>query len=153
MPSKLTYSRVVIAAAIRIAYLAKEPKSGNDLTLKAWPATLCALIVENLSVITACIPYLKPFLDSLESGMMNNDQLRREGLSNLYRRGKSKITGSSSHQPKKASCDLSGSSKTTEYLHLGSFSHTKTEEDSGVFCGPRSLSQSVGTAREAMRAA
>ena len=153
MPSELTYSRVVIAAAIRIAYLAKESNSGNDMTLKAWPATLCALIVESLSVIAACIPYLKPFLDSLESGMMNNDQLRREGISDLYSRGKSKSTGSSSHQQKKASYDVSGSSKTTEYLHLGSFSHTNTGEDSGVFCGPRSLSQSVRTNREVMMAA
>ena len=153
MPSELTYSSVVIVAATRIVYLAKESKSGRDLTLKAWPATLCTLIVESLSVITACIPYLKPFLDSLESGMMNSDQLRREGLSELYSRGKSKPTSSSSQQVKKASTDVSGSSKTTEHIHLGSFSHTGTEEDSGVFCGPRSLSQSVRTAREVMMAA
>ena len=31
MPSELTYSRVVIAAAMRIAYHAKESNSGNDL--------------------------------------------------------------------------------------------------------------------------
>ena len=31
MPSELTYSRVVIAAAMRIAYHAKESKSSNDL--------------------------------------------------------------------------------------------------------------------------
>ena len=137
MPSELTFSRVVIAAAIRIAYLAKEPNSGNDLTLKAWPATLCALIVESLSVIAACIPYLKPFLDSLESGMMNNDQLRREGMSDLYSRGKSRITGSYPHQPKKASSDVCASSKTLEYVRLGSSSHTNTENDYGGLCGPR----------------
>ena len=143
----------MIAAAIRIAYLAKESNSGNDQTLKAWPATLCALIVESLSVIAACIPYLKPFLDSLESGMMNNEQLRREGISDLYSRGKSKAAGSSSHQPKKASYNVSGSSKTTEYLHLGSFSHINTEASSGVFCGPTLPSQSVRTTREVMMAA
>ena len=153
MPSELTYSRVVIAAAIRIAYLAKESNSGNDLTLKAWPATLCALIVESLSVIAACIPYLEPFLDSLESGMMNNDQLRREGLSDLYSRGKSEITGSSSHQPKKASYGVAGPSNTRGYLHLDSSSNANTEEENGVFCGPRSPSQSVKTARGLMMAA
>ena len=152
MPSELTYSRILIAAAIRIAYLAQESNSGNDLTLKAWPATLCALIVQCLSVIAACIPYLKPFLDSLESGMMNNDQLRRKGLSDLYSRGNSKPTSSSSRQLKKTSHDVSCSLKTTEYAHLGSFSHSRTEEDSGVFCGPRSPSQSVRTAREVMMA-
>ena len=153
MPSELRRSRVVIAAAIKIAYLAKESNSSNALTLKAWLATLCALIIEILSVIAACIPYLKPYLDSLESGMMNNDQLRQEGISGLYSRGKSKATGSSSHQPKKASYDVSGSSKTREYLHLGSFSYIKPDEDAGVFWGPNLPSQSIRTAREVMMAA
>lgn len=143
----------MIAAAIRVAYLAKESKSGNDLALEAWPATLCALIVQSLSVIAACIPYLKPFLDSLESGMMNNVQLRWEGLSELYSRGKSGTTGSSSHQPKKTSYNVSGPSKTSEYVHLGSSSHTNTEKDHGVFCGPSGLSPSVRTARENMMVA
>ena len=153
MPSELTYSRVMIAAAIRIAYLAKESNSGNDLTVKVWPATLCALIVESFSIVTACIPYLKPFLNSLESGMMNNDQLRREGLSHLYSRNKFRTTDNSSQEPKKASYDVSSSSKPSKYLHLGSSSHTSTEEDYGVFCGPREVSLSVKTTREIMMAA
>lgn len=143
--SELTYSRVVSAATVRIIYLIEDSTLG-DLTSEAWPATLCALIVESLSVIAACIPYLKPFLDSLESGMMNNDQLRREGMSDLYGRGRSKGTGS--HQPKKASYDVLGLNK-TEYLRCGSFSHN-IHEDSGVFCGSSLPMRSVATAREAM---
>jgi hypothetical protein len=36
-------------------------------------------LVENLSIATACVPYLKPFLESLESGMIRSDDLRRRG--------------------------------------------------------------------------
>jgi len=35
--------------------------------------------VQNLGIITACIPYIKPFLESLESGMIRTDDLRRRG--------------------------------------------------------------------------
>ena len=34
----------------------------------------------NLSIMTACFPYMKPFLESLESGMIRSDDLlRRQG--------------------------------------------------------------------------
>lgn len=81
--------------------------------------------------------------------MMNNDQLRREGMSDLYGRGDSKGTGS--HQLKKASYVVLESNK-TEYLRHGSFSHN-TDEGSGVFCGSSLPSRSVATAREATRSA
>lgn len=81
--------------------------------------------------------------------MMNNDQLRREGMSDLYGRGGSRGTGS--YQPKKAPYDVLGLKK-TEYLRRGSFSHN-SDEESGVFCGSNLPSQSVATAREAMGSA
>ena len=38
--------------------------------------------MQNLSVITACVPSLKPFFDSLETGFIGNNDLRRrtEGI-------------------------------------------------------------------------
>jgi hypothetical protein len=44
-----------------------------------WLTTIAIMLVENLSIITACVPYLKPFLESLESGLIRNDDLRRRG--------------------------------------------------------------------------
>ena len=44
-----------------------------------WLTTIAIMLVENLSIITACVPYLKPFLESLESGLIRNDDLRRCG--------------------------------------------------------------------------
>lgn len=44
-----------------------------------WQAIVTAQVVQCLSIVTACVPYLKPFLDSLESGQMRADDLRRRG--------------------------------------------------------------------------
>lgn len=125
---ELTDFSVVPAAITRIVYLAKVSDAG-DMTLEAWPAALCALIVESLSIIVACIPYLKPFLDSLESGMMNNDKLRREGMTDLY--GRSKTQATSSYDPKVLS-ENNTSTGTGQYIELGSI----PDENTAVFSGP-----------------
>lgn len=44
-----------------------------------WQAVVATQVVQCLSIVTACVPYLKPFLDSLESGQMRADDLRRRG--------------------------------------------------------------------------
>jgi hypothetical protein len=44
-----------------------------------WLTTIAIMLVENLSIITACVPYLKPFLESLEPGLIRNDDLPRCG--------------------------------------------------------------------------
>lgn len=45
---------------------------------------LSAQVVQFLIIAAACVPYLKPFLMSLESGLYRNDDLRRHGLEGLY---------------------------------------------------------------------
>lgn len=134
---------VVPTAVIRIVYLTKVSNTG-DFTLRAWPAALCALIEESLSVIAACIPYLKPFLDSLESGMMNNDQLRREGLTELYGHTKSRATRS---QEAKEVSPKNHRAKSEDYLELGSVSNDNDKDD-GVYSGPGVPSRSVDVSTE-----
>jgi hypothetical protein len=51
----------------------------SDPTFTMWQAVVATQIVQCLSIVTACVPYLKPFLDSLESGQMRADDLRRRG--------------------------------------------------------------------------
>lgn len=36
-------------------------------------------VTQSLSNVTACIPHLKPFYESLESGMIRSDDMRRRG--------------------------------------------------------------------------
>lgn len=53
-----------------------------------WQASIVIQIVQMLAIITVCIPYLKPFLDSLESGQMRADGTQMgtgDYASNKYR--------------------------------------------------------------------
>ena len=56
----------------------------NRVISDSGPTALCAEIAQNFGIITACIPYLKPFFDSLQSGMIRTDDLSRRGLSASY---------------------------------------------------------------------
>jgi hypothetical protein len=69
---------VVPAVACQIYYSNKSLNS-TDPTFAMWQAVVAMQIVQCLSIVTACVPYLKPFLDSLESGQMRADDLRRRG--------------------------------------------------------------------------
>ncbi|KAI3317658.1 hypothetical protein HD806DRAFT_514306 [Xylariaceae sp. AK1471] len=51
----------------------------NDEAMSYWRFLLAMILVQNLGVITTSVPYLKPFFDSLESGMIRSDDIRRRG--------------------------------------------------------------------------
>ncbi|KAF7952262.1 uncharacterized protein EAE97_001759 [Botrytis byssoidea] len=71
-------TRVCVIAAVccQLFYLNQRMQ---DPTFDPWRTTICNQIVQCLSIITACVPYLKMFLDSLESGLLRLDDLRRRG--------------------------------------------------------------------------
>ena len=120
----------MITAVIRIVYLRKFSYR-RDFTFEAWPAALCALIEESISIIAACIPYLKPFLESLESGMMNKDKFRREGLTELYAHADSKAT--IPREAKEVS-QRNTRARLEEYLELDSVNN-ENDRDDGVYIG------------------
>lgn len=75
--------RVFVAAAIipELIFIVRAGQS-EDRTFAAWPAVVCALFVQCLSIVFACVPFLKPFFGALESGMIRmDDTRRREGRS------------------------------------------------------------------------
>ncbi|KAI4272577.1 MAG: hypothetical protein LQ337_005209 [Flavoplaca oasis] len=74
---------VLVAIVVQVVYH-NRAKGRDDRTFEMWPVVLCAQIVQSLSIITACIPCLKPFLESLESGMLRSDDLRRRGMNGVY---------------------------------------------------------------------
>ena len=41
------------------------------MTFDLWPVSLLGEFVITISLVTACIPYLKPFMESLESGVLH----------------------------------------------------------------------------------
>ena len=56
----------------------------TDITFDLWPTVLCTQTVLMFNLLTASIPYMRPFLESLESGMLRSDDLRRRGLDDSY---------------------------------------------------------------------
>ena len=45
---------------------------------------ICTQLIQAASISAACIPYLKPFLKSFESGLLASDDLRRRGMKGVY---------------------------------------------------------------------
>ena len=54
-----------------------SPNPTRDL----WNWTLISQIILCITVLTSCVPYLRPLLESLPSGLYASDQLRRRGTS------------------------------------------------------------------------
>lgn len=72
----LTWDSVIAAVICQIIYR-NRIKSSGDLTFEIWPVILCTQIVQCLSILTTCLVYLRPFLDSLETGFIQVGDLRR----------------------------------------------------------------------------
>ncbi|KAI3390863.1 hypothetical protein diail_8473 [Diaporthe ilicicola] len=96
--------RIFVAAAI-IPELIFRDRAGQsaDQTFALWPAVVCSLSVQCLSIVFACMPYLKPFFGALESGMIRmDDTRRREGRSTrggyYFKKAKGSSHGSSGKQ-------------------------------------------------------
>ncbi|KAJ3543405.1 hypothetical protein NM208_g3603 [Fusarium decemcellulare] len=75
-------SRILVtpAIAVQIFYTNRAFSSAN-VTFSIWEATIAIQLVQCLAILTVCLPNFKPFLDSLESGQIRVDDLRRQGKS------------------------------------------------------------------------
>ncbi len=65
---------VVAATVVQIYFLQSRAGSSQDLTFDLWTVVLLSSMVQAVSFITACIPYLKPFMSALETGMIRADR-------------------------------------------------------------------------------
>ena len=104
-------ARILVSGAV-MAELVFRNKGANssDRTFAPWTVVICSQFVQTLSIITACVPYLKPFFSSLETGMIRADDSRRLEsrsipLSNERSTGREKkgvlstLSGSSASRP------------------------------------------------------
>lgn len=66
---------IVVAVAVQLSFLNRYPFS-EDFTYDYWRTALCVQVAQNLSVITACIPCLHPFVLSILSGATVTESLR-----------------------------------------------------------------------------
>ncbi|KAI4957707.1 hypothetical protein J4E86_004846 [Alternaria arbusti] len=64
---------VVFASAAQIGYIHTLPLP-SDLLHSIWRIVVCGQIVQVTSIMTATIPFLKPFMMSLDSGLLSANQ-------------------------------------------------------------------------------
>lgn len=78
------FARVIVAVICQLVYAAKTANS-KDITFDTWPVTVSTEFAQSLSVVTACSPQFKPFLDSLRSsGMTLNGMSSYHGTRKGY---------------------------------------------------------------------
>ncbi|KAH7189923.1 hypothetical protein DER44DRAFT_844905 [Fusarium oxysporum] len=72
--------RTLITPAIicHIYYFRKATELNNPL-FDMWAPTVIVQVIQCMSIMVTCVPFLKPFMDSLESGQMNA-AIQRHGL-------------------------------------------------------------------------
>lgn len=64
--------------------------SSSNPTKDLWTWTMTTQIIECVTILTACVPYLRPLLESLPTGLYSSDDRRRGTPSELgYSRSKS----------------------------------------------------------------
>jgi len=57
-------------------YFLNQESVPRDPSFTTWKTVLSVSIVQNASIITACIPFFKPLVETLETGMMSSSGLR-----------------------------------------------------------------------------
>jgi len=58
-------------------------KHADDWTFHCWKWLLASILVQGLSIITVCIPYIRNLLLSMESGMIQTGHFRLQGKRSL----------------------------------------------------------------------
>lgn len=73
---------LVVGAIIAQLVLLAQQRDSKDVTFDSWTYYLSAQFVQSLSVITACVPYIKNVLVGVQSGMF---QTGRFGMATLHK--------------------------------------------------------------------
>ncbi|EDN97924.1 hypothetical protein SS1G_12779 [Sclerotinia sclerotiorum 1980 UF-70] len=74
---------VVTASIVHIIYI-RRLVIDNQFLHNVWQTVVCQIVVQSTSIVTACIPFLKPFLVSLESGFLRADDINRRTAAGMY---------------------------------------------------------------------
>jgi hypothetical protein len=102
---RLTAHSVAVAAVVQLA-LFWRVLSDPDITFSQWLPIVCNQLVLSLSFVTACLSYLKPFMESLESGV-----IRVENVPGSEEELSGNRTGSSGYYLSALSSSMNSASK------------------------------------------
>lgn len=120
-----------------------QQRNASDATLDTWSYYLSVQFVQSLSVITACVPYIKNVLLGVESGMFQTGHFglatlhksprrTQEHDSSAARSGKEAVTGTSglrSHRsPDRMSHDMVANETRAPHINPFSSENTATVE-------------------------
>ena len=120
--------------------------SSSNPTRDLWKWTLVTQIIECTTILTSCVPYLRPLLESIPSGLYGSDEMRRRGTpSELgYARSKSgsyQLSSTNSKAGEKKQCRKSqaetGIKRFIPMLSQDRTTHSNSA--SGLPGGPRRL--------------
>ena len=76
-------NRVIPCVILQFVYNSEQTVS-HDPMYSLWKSTICDQSVQCASIFVACLLYLKPFFDSLESGLLRADDIRRHDNNQRY---------------------------------------------------------------------
>ncbi|PQE06797.1 hypothetical protein CJF30_00008683 [Rutstroemia sp. NJR-2017a BBW] len=68
-----------VAAVIFQIVTVNKASDPYDFTFDYWVVAVAMSLSQSLGIVASCIPYLKPFFDALESGMIRSDDINRRG--------------------------------------------------------------------------
>lgn len=68
----MVLGRVIPLSILRIYYLTSA-LDASDPTFEFYRPVLTTSIQTNLGIIVACLPFFRPFIESLESGLLTSD--------------------------------------------------------------------------------
>lgn len=133
--------RDIVASAVQIAYTSgfSSPNPTTDI----WRWTLLTQVIECVTILTSCVPYLRPIFESLPSGLLGSDELRRRGTPSKHAYAKSKsyqLSSSTSKTRPETRHSRKSENETRIKRFLPMISQEKTTSSnsaSGVPGGPR----------------
>lgn len=145
----LTEPRDIVATAIQMAYI--NGFSSANPTRDLWKWTLVTQIIECITILTSCVPYLRPLFESIPSGLYGSDEIRRRGAPSevgySHRKGgsyqlsstdsKTDATSPRSRPQSRRSRNESGMKRFLPMLSQDRTTHSNSA--SGVPGGPRRL--------------
>ncbi|KAI4707233.1 hypothetical protein J4E89_008173 [Alternaria sp. Ai002NY15] len=72
----------IAATAVQMAFLHgfASPNPTKDL----WTWTLLTQVIECITILTSCVPYLRPLLEHVPSGLYGTDTIRHRALQHRF---------------------------------------------------------------------
>ncbi|KAJ8061629.1 hypothetical protein OCU04_009436 [Sclerotinia nivalis] len=115
----------IVGALIGETVLLHRAEHSQDLIINAWTSTIASQVVLSLSFIVPCLPYLKPSLESLDSGILENEFYEESHrIGQLTTRSKTNATGDSSFTLQR----LGGRNKLSTKISSRSYNVTSGKE-------------------------